>query len=320
MSTGSVAGSTLSGAGAGALAGSVIPGLGTVVGGAIGAGVGLIGGLFGNSEANAMQEMAMAQLEEQRRMRELALGFAKPSTEELLLQGRQLAQLDQYMTYQSAELERAQKMLQTIDPTIMETSKQILSLAQGGSSPLLAPMERRREEGKLSLNSRINEEMGYGGAMSTAGRAALGGYDQQTGEILAQNRFNIMGGLGNIQGQAMNSRNAVMGGINQNTAMGASLIGSSLGTADNFSKRQMSAVLGTSLTPYAGAGSMGDFLSAQQGKQSMNGLVSAGATMGMMSMLKGSPLLGGAAGGGGASTSLINQANQQSQAAPRTIT
>lgn len=211
----------------------------------------------------SQQQIATSQQEQQRQERELALQYSSPTMEELGLMAQQLNQSNAALRYQEDALRRTESILNTIDPTIMESSRQLLGLLRGETTEYLSPVERERARGRTNLSSALREEMGEGYASSTAGQAALSRYDVTTGDVLLKGREAALGLMGNIASQGVANRGS-LGQQNINTMQSAgSLLSQSLSSRFNVREQQRASILGTSMTPYAGAQYVGGAIQGQ---------------------------------------------------------
>jgi len=236
-----VVGSTASGAASGAAIGSFIPGIGTAIGAGIGGLLGLGSGLSSSSAARAQQAMAQAQLDEARRARELALGFAGPSSVEL--QGQQ-----QLLALQEQVLGRANRELDFLSRNLDLRSPGALQAGQGLFSQLIA---RQRLNQRSALESQLRQRLGAGYATSSIGQQALQAFDQGTVDVGVQAIPQFL-----------------------QTAYGA--IQAPLSLEDAIKRRQIGAAVQTPITPYAGAGNLAQVLQGQQMTQQIGSLFQLG--------------------------------------------
>jgi hypothetical protein len=236
-----VVGSTASGAASGAAIGSFIPGVGTAIGAGIGGLLGFASGLSSSSAARGQQAMAQAQLDEARRARELALGFAGPSSVEL--QGQQ-----QLLALQEQVLGRANRELDFLSRNLDLRSPGALQAGQGLFSQLIA---RQRLNQRSALESQLRERLGAGYATSSIGQQALQAFDQGTVDVGVQAIPQFL-----------------------QTAYGA--IQAPLSLEDAIKRRQIGAAVQTPIAPYAGAGNLAQVLQGQQMTQQIGSLFQLG--------------------------------------------
>lgn len=289
--------------GGGALGGPIGAVAGGLVGGAVGA---------GNQSNQAQQDAAQAQLAQRERERQQAMGFAQTAADYSAPTGQELvqlqAQIDNYsrtMNLQSADLARQEKLINAIDPALIEAGNQALQLLQGKSAPVLSPMLQQRQQDRTKLESTLQSQLGGGYATSTAGIQALNQFDQQTNLLTSQAQQQY---AGNLLGVSASVRPNMSGIINQNSQSLNGLSSSILGNTGDIQKRQQNAYtnLGNaagmnSLVPYAGAPYVGNYLNGQMWggifNSATNTLVQGGLAAG--SAAAGMPPTGG--GGGGTS-------------------
>lgn len=265
---GSVFGSTATGAAGGSAFG--------VPGAIVGAGIGLVGGLL---QSSAAQNISEAQLANQQR----AAGYAAPTSEELGLMQNQLDQFSRYNNFLAGEYQRSYQLMESLQPGIMEASKQIYAGMRGETMAATLPMQRQIERGREALKAQMQQQFGAGWAGSSAGQAAMTAYNQQANEQLQAAQYQAMGqmaGLGqSLQSQYGTAANTV--GYGQQVASG--LLGQALTSRGNIQGRQISAITG--VTPYAGAQYAGQYaLGGQMG--ALGGTMTGLGILGMMSRPK----------------------------------
>lgn len=206
--------------------------------------------------------------------RELAMKYAQASPQEL-------AQIDQSIRVNEADIKRKEQLIASVDPALMEAGKQALELLQGKEASVLAPLRNQREQQRKALEDNLRASLGSGYATSSAGAQALARFDQQTAETVASAQQQTLSQLlGTAQYVGVSTQ------LGQNVA-NSSAIASQL--ADIFGGRQIKAMGATPLitnrttVPYEGA----PFVqAAQQGA----GLASTGSlltTLGAMGMMYG---------------------------------
>jgi hypothetical protein len=263
---------------------------GLVVGGPIGA---LVGGAIGsaNQSNTAQTNAAMAQLQQREKERNEAMGYAKKAAEFAAPTGQEIAQMqaqiDNYsrtIALQGANLARQEKLINAVDPALIEAGHQALALLQGKSAPVLNPMLQQRAQDRAKLEGALKTQLGGGYASSTAGIQALNQFDQQTNMLTSQSQAQYMGSL---LGVSASVRPDIGGMINNNAQVLNGMSNSILGNAGNIQSRQANAYtnLGNaagmnSLVGYAGAPYMGDYLNGQMWGGIFNGGLKAAGTIG----------------------------------------
>jgi len=239
----SVVSSSLGGAASGALAGSAFGPVGAVIGGGIGLLGGFLAGRAQSSAAQAQQRMAMEQLNQARADRMLALQYAGASPQEMAGQN-QLLQL------QGQVLGRANRELEFLSSGLSSRSPAGAEMGRGLFSEYLM---RKREAGRGDLESVLRTRFRSGYATTSASQAALQQYDQGTADLGVQAipQF-LQSAYGAIEAP-MKFENLVKG-------------------------RQVTALTGTPMTQYAGAGNLGAVLGAQNTAADISSLFRTGVS------------------------------------------
>jgi len=250
-----------------------------------------------NRAANAAGNAANAQLEEARRQSQRAeqLG-ADLQTQVRDLSAatpQELAAFERSIQSASNLVARDKKLLDAIDPALMEASTQALQLLRGDDAAALGPVKAQRAMQRQQLLRTLREQMGPGAETSSAGQKALQQFDMETTSLMNQVQQGTLSMLlGTAQTQRAQSAQSTGAEINafQNAGIGFG----------NISNRQTQAALGAgiatlgavtgtgqSITQSAGA----PFVQAQlqgQAQQAMgNQLTNVGATVGMYGLMNG---------------------------------
>lgn len=149
-----------------------------IIGGAVLA-AGTVGkAIAEGSAAGAQEKLAREQIRSQQDYRDQVLKNSKPSAE-------QIKALDfQAKTAETAVANR-EKLLEAVDPALIEAGKQAVQLMKGQEAQTLDPIRRQRARGRALLESRLRNQLGSGFNTSSAGIEALTRYDQQTDEALS---------------------------------------------------------------------------------------------------------------------------------------
>jgi len=108
---------------------------------------------------------------------------------------------DADLANQERNLARQEKLLASIDPTIMEASQQALKLLRGEESSTLSPLKRQRDLQRQKLLNQLREQLGPGAETSTAGIQALTRFDAETSNLMGGAQQQALGNLGQISGQ-----------------------------------------------------------------------------------------------------------------------
>lgn len=208
---------------------------------------------------------------------------AAPSSRELKALDEMNRIYERNIQLSEANLSRQENILNTIDPSIVESGNQLLQLLQGGDSRFLDPVKRQRTEQRGKMENRLREELGSGYASSAAGMQALQNFDQQTAYLIAQKQegglstmSNLFGALQGYQGNAVQSQF-----FGQNQAQN-SLVG--ILNAENALK--------TRALPHAGSQFVQPYMQAQYMNQLGNDAIKmgiAGATGGSSLAVTGAP-------------------------------
>lgn len=82
------------------------------------------------------------------------------------------------------QLQRRQKLLEAIDPAIMEASNQVLRLLRGEEAGATAPMKAQRDQQRAQLINSLRNQFGPGGETSSAGARQLRQFDMETNNML----------------------------------------------------------------------------------------------------------------------------------------
>ncbi len=206
---------------------------------AISAGASLVGGLFqqdaGKRMANAQQDIANAQLEQQRADRAAAVQAAEPSAMEL-------EQLQRAITLNEQDIARKQRLLDSADPALIESGKQALALLQGQEAKVLSPLRAQQAKDRAKLEEQLRARLGSGYAETSTGMQALAAFDEasQNAQFNAQQQS-----LAQLLGIAQDTSGRY--GIQSNAQVAAGLSGQ----RGNINARRVSAINGT---PITGAG------------------------------------------------------------------
>lgn len=83
-------------------------------------------------------------------------------------------------------LNREQKLIEAVDPAIMEAGRQAFLQLQGKETAVLGPLRRQRARQKQVLEETLRRRLGPGFETSSAGIEALSKFDVGTSDLLAQ--------------------------------------------------------------------------------------------------------------------------------------
>lgn len=223
----------------------------------------LLGGFGSWMAANAAEGMAEAQLAEARRNRELAMGIAQPSVNDLDALSRQNSLAQQSVEFQQNQLSMLYKQMSVIDPAIRMAFQQQGEILQGKIPSYLSPLQKQLQIDKQNQQNRIFAQMGRGADTSSAGIMANAAYGQQNAMTLMNAQQQALGVLGNTGAQLMNAQQGMQGGAANAFNVANAANQQAFGMSDQLKARQLQAIFGTPTTQYAGAGSVGNLMFAQ---------------------------------------------------------
>lgn len=146
---------------------------------------------------------------------------------------QQMSQHGQMLQAASKNLQQRQKMFDSIDPALMEASKQVLNLLQGGASASTPARSAQREQ----LVNQLRSQYGPGAENTSAGQQALQQFDMGTLGARNQDLGTLMGvgQYGNQLASGVDQGIGTLGGAQQQlmgaqTAGTNSVLGSMMGT------------------------------------------------------------------------------------------
>lgn len=267
----------------------------------IGQGIGnFVGDITGsNRAAEAAQAAAMAQAAEAARQRQALLDQGNKNQREAMALAeatpQELAALNRSYAAADKSLAREQKLLDAIDPALMEASKQALSLLRGESADVNKPMNDMRAMQRQQLVNSLRAQYGPGAESTSIGSKLLQQFDMESNMATAQNQRNALGQVFGIASSDLGSR--LTRGIGQVQQVGqgfSALQERKLNTQLNTGNSLMAALSGTQaqMIQSAGAPYVGEALRAQAQQGLFNqaiGLASmyGGNYMGAMGAAKG---------------------------------
>lgn len=192
--------------------------------------------------------------------RNQAMGYANATPQELNILGQQYKAASQNLSQQ-------QQLMSSIDPALMEASKQALAIMQGGTSAATQPMFALRNQQRQQLVASLQNQYGPGAESTSIGQQALQQFDMQTQNMQT-------GQLGNMMNMAETG-----GGPGLNNAINSlSQVGSGYNAIQS---RQVNAALGTqqNMVNTAGAPYVGQTLGGQGMASLGDGVMNAGTTL-----------------------------------------
>lgn len=259
---------------------------------------GIVGGFLsdmtgGGDVAKYGGRVAAAQQAEARRQYDSLTGMLNTSAGQMdnaTVQG--LASLDRDIANQERNLQRQEKLISQIDPTIIEASQQALRLLRGEESSTLSPLKAQRAQQRQKLLNSLREQLGPGAETSTAGMQALNRFDSESANLFGAGQQNALQMLGNISGQFSSQRPDMMREVMGLSGLGQGQYGLRANQA-NFGLQRVGAQqsIGSLLTGTAGLEHTKGLLNAQSRQQQLlahqedlREMGKAWGTMGMSSM------------------------------------
>lgn len=181
------------------------------------------------------------------------------------------------------QLSRQEKMLQAIDPSIMEASSQLLSILKGESAGIGGGLSAQRAQQRNQLLNTLRAQLGPGAETTAAGQRALRNFDMETSVGAEQMRSGTVGTLmGLLSGKPDNSK-ALAGLMQAGSAFGG-LQERQIGARQAGGQAQLSALMGTgqNVIDTSGAGAVANQLIGRSREQ-MGRSIFSGVT-GMVGM------------------------------------
>jgi len=217
---------------------------------AVGAGAIAVGGAIqytgARKAAKAAQKSARAKAAEAYRQRTETMAYAKENQANTLSAMNSIEELNafgQSLGYAQKQADQDQRLIDSIDPALMDASKQVLGLLKGDTSGVGNIVNNQRAMQRQKLLSSLREQLGPGAETSTAGIQALTRFDSESASLSAstqgQSLASLMGlingrptnaGAGNIAqiGQLYGNRANRMGNATMQT--GQSTLNAMMGT------------------------------------------------------------------------------------------
>lgn len=204
-----------------------------------------IGSAF--AKGNAAEDRA----EEARRQQGLAIDAAKITPFEL-------SEIDAQIKDSERVLSRERKLIEAVDPTLIEASNQAFQLLKGKEAAVLGPLRRQRERQRSVLRNSLRQSLGSAFEQSSAGIEALNKFDSSTSDLLVN---------------AQQSTTMQLLGITSRTAQTArsseAAAGRRRGQASqifqNAKAREVNAITGTAAGTIQGAGAANEALAGTLG-------------------------------------------------------
>jgi hypothetical protein len=237
------------------------------------------------AEAQAGQAAATRAdvLRESGRLERQALPLADATPDEL-------AALDRSKGSALASLDREERLLAAVDPSLMEASKQALALLRGGTAEANKPLMNLRAQQRQNLLNSLRAQYGPGAESSSIGQKALRQFDMESDSLFQTNQQNSLSqmfgiattDLGSRQQRAISGLEQVGQGysaiqdrkLNARLNVGATSLGALSGTSQ--------AMIQSAGAPYVGAALQGQAQAAFGGN-----IANTGATLGAAYLIGG---------------------------------
>lgn len=232
---------------------------------------GTLGYIGSQNSAEAQENAAMAQLEEQRKARELAMKYAEASPAELAMIEQNSRYALENLNKQLAAIEKDQALLDSVDPALKEAGKQAHQLLLGKEAAALSPLRNERARQREMLESELRAQMGSGYSTSSAGREALNRFDAETSMVMSNAQNQTMGAL---LGTAAAVRPDIAGKVGRAYGTTSDILGRSISATGSLKNRMISAINQTPIT-MAGAPWVSEAASGQN-------LANLGGTIGQV--------------------------------------
>lgn len=191
-------------------AGVAVAGIGTQVVGGIGA-------------AGAASKAARAQQQAAEDFRRYVQKQQDTATGQVLNPSALAAQ-DVALKSAQANVNRQNALVASLDPNIVEAGKQTAQLLQGKSAPVLAEIQNQRNMQRQQLQAQLTQQMGPGGASSSAGQQALQKFDLNTANMMNSTQQQYLDKVSNISmggaktlADSLNSVNTALSDVNSNS-------------------------------------------------------------------------------------------------------
>lgn len=210
----------------------------------------------------AAEKGARAQLGEERERRRQALEAAEFSEEEL-------AQIEKTIEINDRDLARKERLIDSVDPALMEAGKQALALLQGQEAKTLEPLRRQRAEQRAKLEEQMFSRLGSGWETTTAGQRAINDFDAETAGVVAQEQDRT---LGRLLGASQNTRN--LANVSGNIAMQGNIFN----MQGKAQERTISALIGTPIEN-ASAPFVGDAVTARMQNDLIGSVIQVGGSI-----------------------------------------
>jgi hypothetical protein len=239
------------------------------------------------SAATAQAEVAGATrnqiLNESGRLERDAMPLADATPEEL-------AALSRSNESARSALSREERLMSAIDPSLMEASKQALSLLRGDTTASNKPMMDMRANQRQNLVNSLRSQYGSGAESSSIGQKALRQFDMESDSIFQSNQQSSLAQMFGIATTDLGARQQrAIAGLQQVGQGYSALQERKLNTRLNLGATQLGALSGTSqqMIQSAGAPFVGAALNGQAISSLGGSVANAGTTLGSAYLLGG---------------------------------
>lgn len=224
--------------------------------------------VFGtNREAEAAQNAASQQQALVQSQQAQALGYAKDYNQDLTdlakASPQELQAYGQSLEASGKQLAQSQRLIDAIDPALMEASKQVLSLMRGETSGVGNAIGNQRAQQRQGLVNSLRNQYGPSGETSSAGMKALQSFDSESASLGAQNQNQSIATLMGVMSGRPDINNALQG-INQAGANFGNIQTRMLGARQQGGQTYLSTLMGTNapVLQSAGANQTADLIKA----------------------------------------------------------
>lgn len=183
---------------------------------------------------------AKKQAEAAKAQQKKAINAAKMTPQELKMVNDEIREGERMIA-------RERKVIEAVDPALLEAGKQAYQLLRGKESALLDPVRRNRDRQREVLNENLRRQLGPGFETSSAGIEALSKFDTATSDMLSQVQERAALGL---LSSASNTRSQAAAG----ETAGINAMQNARGGFQNAAARQVNAITGTSTGVVQSAG------------------------------------------------------------------
>lgn len=215
-------------------------------------------------EARAAQNAADAQADEAKRARTEQVGEARHWADQSIsaaMSAQELSAYDESLKYAQLQGENDQRLIDSIDPSLMEASKQVLGLLRGDQSSIGKNVENQRSMQRQQVLNQLREQLGPGAENSSIGRQALMRFDSETTNLLSGAQQQGLGTLMGVLGQGHSITNRGITSISGLGQLYGAQAGRMSGTYQNAGASVLNAMTGANQAVLQTAGS--EYLGSQ---------------------------------------------------------